>query len=283
MNRLPIPPWLLAIAAIVCAQSASVLSVRLLPLVGADGTSWLRFTIGAALLLLIVRPPLRSLTRRDLPGLLALGVASACMTTAFIHALGHLELGTTVSIEFFGPLSVAAFQATDRRLMVWPVAALLGVLLITRPWQGSVDAVGIMFAVLAGIGWGSYIVLTQHVGDRFTGISALSITIPIAALLTAPLGAAHALTHLSWYAIALATAMGVLFPVLTFGLEMISLRRMSRTAFGTLMALEPAVAAFLGFLWLGQAISVWQLAGTAIVVAAGTGAARVGRDPILAS
>ena len=279
MNRLP--AWLLTLGAIVCAQSASVLSVRLIPLVGADGTAWLRFTVGGVFLLLLVRPPLRTIGRHDLPALLGLGLATGVMTTAMVNALAHLPLGTAVAIEFLGPLTVAALEAADRRMMIWPTTAFVGVLLLTRPWQGSVDTVGILFAAAAGVGWGSYIVLTQKVGDRFGGISALSITIPVAAVFTAPLGAHAAVTQMSWHVIVLAVAMAALFPVLTFALEMVSLRRMTQTAFGTLMALEPAVAALLGLLWLGQSISGWQVVGTALVVAAGAATQRAGvRVPV---
>lgn len=271
-----IPPWLLTLGAIVAAQSASVLSVRLIPLVGSDGTAWLRFALGGLFLLVLVRPPVRSMARRDLPALLGLGLATGVMTTSMVNALAHLPLGTAVAIEFLGPLTVAALEAGDRRLMLWPVTAFAGVVLLTRPWQGSVDATGVAFAAAAGVGWGCYIVGTQKVGDRFSGISALAVTIPVAAVLTAPLGAAPAFAHMSWHALVLAVAMALLFPVLTFGLEMTSLRRMTQTAFGTLMALEPAVAAVLGLIWLGQSISPWQLGGTALVVLAGAATQRTG-------
>lgn len=279
MNRLP--AWLLTVGAIFSAQAGSVFSVRLIPLVGSDGTAWLRFTVAGLILLILVRPPLRSITRRELPALLALGLATAVMTTAFVNALAHLPLGTVVAIEFLGPLSVAAFQAPDRRTLVWPATAFAGVLLLTRPWLGSVSVAGIAFAVAAGAGWGAYIVLTQRVGDRFSGISALAVTIPVAALVTAPLGAASAISHLSWHVVAIAGAMAALSPVVTFGLEMVSLRRMSQTAFGTLMALEPAAASLLGFLWLGQSLSTWQLAGTGLVVAAGAATQRTGQRALV--
>lgn len=272
-----VPAWLLTFAAIVAAQAGSVFSVRLIPLVGSDGTAWLRFAFAGLILLALVRPRVRSLSRDQLPTLIALGLATAVMTTAFVNALAHLPLGTTVAIEFLGPLSVAAFQAADRRTLVWPATAFVGVLLLTRPWLGSVSVVGIAFAVAAAAGWGAYIVLTQKVGDSFSGVGALAITIPVAALATAPLGAARAVSHVSWHVVALAVAMAVLSPVVTFALEMVSLRRMSQTAFGTLMALEPAVASLLGFVWLGQALSVWQLAGTGLVVLAGAATQRTGQ------
>ena len=40
---------------------------------------------------------------------------------------------------------------------------------------------GVLFAALAAVGWATYIVLTQRIGDRYAGIGGLSLTIPIAA------------------------------------------------------------------------------------------------------
>lgn len=53
---------------------------------------------------------------------------------------------------------------------------------------GATDALGIVFALLAGTWWGLYNLLTQRVGDRFSGITGLAFTIPIAAVVTTIIG-----------------------------------------------------------------------------------------------
>jgi len=58
---------------------------------------------------------------------------------------------------------------------------------------------------------------------------------------------------------------------------MLALRHMRPAAFGTLMALEPAIAVLLGLLVLHQQPSPAQLAGIVLVVLAGTAAQRGGR------
>jgi inner membrane transporter RhtA len=68
----------------------------------------------------------------------------------------------------------------------------------------------------------------------------------------------------------------VLLPVVPFSLEMYALRRLSTAAFGTLMALEPALALLAGVLLLDQRPGPWSLVGVAFVVAAGIGAERTG-------
>ncbi len=66
-------------------------------------------------------------------------------------------------------------------------------------------------------------------------------------------------------------------PVLPFTLEMLALRRMTPTAFGTLMALEPALGVLLGLLILHQQPSGIQVLGILLVVLAGDAAQRGGR------
>ncbi|WP_207456102.1 EamA family transporter [Herbiconiux sp. SYSU D00978] len=271
------PPWLLAVAAMASVQLGSALSVGLIGEVGTAGTAWLRLSMGAVIFLLIARPPLRSVRRADVPALVGLGVTTGLVTVGFLSALERIPLGTAVAIEFLGPLSVAAIRSGNRRALVWPALALVGVVLLTEPWHGEVDLLGIAFAALAAVGWGVYIVLTQHVGDRFSGIGALSLTIPVAAATAAIVGIPQAIGHLDLGVLVTAAGLAVLLPVLPFALEMLALRRMTPTAFGTLMALEPAMGLVLGLIVLHQRPSVVQLAGILLVVLAGAAAQRGGR------
>ncbi|MCU1437891.1 MAG: putative integral rane protein superfamily [Naasia sp.] len=275
--RAAVPPWTLAVAAMIFVQLGAALSVGLIDDVGAGGTAWLRLSFGALIFLAIARPPLRALSRSDLTALIGLGVATGLLTTAFLAAIERIPLGTAVAIEFLGPLTVAAVRARSRAALAWPLLALIGVVVLTEPWQGSTDLLGILFALLAAGGWGGYILLTQRVGDRFTGIEALSFTIPVAAVAAALIGIPQAAGHLTLPVLATAAGLAVLLPVLPFALEMLALRRMTATAFGTLMALEPAFGVLLGLLVLAQQPSALQLAGILLVVLAGAGAQRGGR------
>lgn len=79
--------------------------------------------------------------------------------------------------------------------------------------------------------------LTQRIGDRFTGIGALSLTVPIAALTAAVVGIPQAAGHLTIGILVAAARLAILLPVLPCALEMLALSRMTPTAFGTLVAL----------------------------------------------
>lgn len=271
-----VPPWTMAVAAMLMIQATNALSVPLIQQLGAAGTSWLRLAFGALFFILIARPPLRRIRRVDVLPLVGLGIATGVMMVSFLSAVERIPLGTAVAIEFLGPLTVAAIRSHSRRMLVWPVLALAGVVLLTEPWHGEIDLVGVGFAALAGTGWGVYILLTQKVGDRFAGVSGLSITIPIAAIVTAFVGVPQVAVRFEWWVLLVAAGLALLSPVIPFGLEMLALRRMTHTAFGTLMALEPAFGVVLGLLVLHQVPSIAQVAGIVLVVLAGAGAQRGG-------
>ena len=275
------PPWSLAVAAMVAVQLSNALSVDVIAQLGAAGTAWLRMCFGAALLWVVARPALRSIRRGDLPTLIALGAATGFMTACFLAAIERIPLGTAVAIEFLGPLAVAGLASRDRRALAWPLLALVGVVLLTEPWHGAIDLVGVGFALLAGACWGVYNVLTQRVGDRFSGISGLALTIPIAALATLPFGLPQvAGRDFAWWAIPAAAGIALITPVIAFGLEMLALRRMTHTAYGTLLSLEPALGILIGLLVLGQSPVPAQLAGVALVIVAGAAAQRGGARPL---
>lgn len=276
-GNIPLPPWGLAVAAMLSVQLGSALSVDLIASVGPAGTAWLRLSMGALIFLVLARPPLRTVRRRDMPALLILGITTGLMTMAFLAAIERIPLGTAVAIEFLGPLTVAAVRSHSTRALTWPALALLGVVLLTEPWQGEINLAGVAFAGLGAVGWGTYILLTQQIGDRFTGIGSLSITITIAAATAAVVGIPQASGHITPGILATAAGLAILLPVLPFALEMLALRRMTHTAFGTLMALEPAIGVILGLLVLQQNPSASQIVGILLVVLAGGVAQHGGR------
>ena len=280
-NRTGIPPWTIAVAAMLLIQLSNALSVAVIDHVGPAGTAWLRMCFGAVLLLLIVRPKLRSIRVKDLPALLVLGLVTGFMTTFFLMAVARIPLGTAVAIEFLGPLAVAAITNKKRSAYAWPGLALVGVVLLTEPWHGAVDILGVVFALLAGVCWGLYNVFTQFVGDRYAGISGLAITVPIAAVFTAVLGLPQVTGgNPEPWVLLLAAGIALITPVVSFGLEMLALRRMTHTAFGTLLSIEPAFGVVMGILVLAQSPTLPQLVGVALVVLAGAAAQRGGlREP----
>lgn len=273
--RPTVPPWLLGVTAMALIQVSATLTLAVSEHAGTVGTVWLRFAIGTLFIWMVARPPLRSVRREDVPGLLVLGIATGLMSTFFLAAIERIHLGTAVAIEFLGPLVLAAVTAHSRRAIVWPILALCGVVLLSRPWSGTVDLIGVGFALATGACWALYNLGTQLVGSRFPGVSGLAMTIPIGVLVLTPVGLPQLIEGAPPVGIlALAAAAALLNPALAFSLEMATLRRMSHHAYGTLLAFEPALGTIVGLVALGQVPSAIQALGIALVVVAGAGAQR---------
>jgi inner membrane transporter RhtA len=269
----------LAVAAMLCVQIGLAVSVGLIERLGAEGTAWLRLAFAGLLLAVLVRPRLREFTRRGLLTCALLGVVTAGLTFLFMAAVARIPLGTASALEFLGPLGVAIARGRGR-VRLWALVAAAGVLLLTEPWHGGADLVGVGFALAAAVCWAGYIVLTQKVGDEVTGLRGLAVSMPVAGVtatvVVALTDASTVLDALDLQLLVIGLGLAVLLPVVPFSLEMLALRRLTTAAFGTLMALEPAIALAVGLVALHQVPGWSAVVGIGFVIAAGIGAERIG-------
>ncbi len=270
----------LAVGAMLCVQLGLAASVGLFDRVGPEGAAWLRLAWGGVLLLLLVRPRPAAFSRSGLAACAALGVVTAALTLFFMAAVARLPLGTASALEFLGPLGVAVWRA-GRGGWRWPALAAVGVLLLTEPWHGGTDPVGVALALAAAVCWAAYILLTQRVGDEVAGLRGLAVSMPVAGVVATLVAGPSVLPHLTVDVLVIGLGLAVLLPVVPFSLELLALRRLTSAAFGTLMSLEPAIALVVGLVALHQVPGAAPLAGIAFVVAAGIGAERTGgRDAV---
>jgi inner membrane transporter RhtA len=273
-GRLPVTLWLLA--AVLLAQFAAALSVPLIHQCGSTAITGLRMAWAALFLLIVARPRFLSLDRRRLAAGGVLGLTTAAMAFFFFAAVGRIPVGTVVSIEFLGPLTLALAGSRRPRDMVWALLAALGVWLLTRGTGGTVDLLGYGFAAASAVCWAGYILLTRRVGRVFTGVQGLTLSLSVAALVGLPIGILPHWHAIAWVTLLLMALIALLSPVATYSLEMACLRRMEPRRFGILMSLEPAAAAVMGFLVLGQRLSLSQLLGMACVTLASLGTVAAG-------
>ena len=267
---------LMAVGSMTCVQIGLALSVPLFAEIGPLGTVWLRLAWAAVILLVAVRPRPWRFRRPILLATVALGVVTAGVTMLFMAAIARMPLGVASALEFLGPLGVAVARGRGRRRLLWPGLAAAGVLVLTHPWQGGGDLLGVAFALGAAACWAGYILLTQAVGDEVAGLGGLAVSIPVAALVTTAFAGSDIAEALTPHLLLAGLGLALLLPVIPFALEMNALRRLTTAAFGTLMCLEPALAVLAGLALLGQVPSPWALAGVALVVTAGLGAERTG-------
>ena len=84
----------------------------------------------------------------------ALGVVTAAVTMLFMAAVDRIPLGTASALEFLGPLGVAVAHGRGRPpVRVAAASPAVGVVLLTEPWAGAVDPVGVLFALGAAVCW----------------------------------------------------------------------------------------------------------------------------------
>ena len=100
----------------------------------------------------------------------------------FMAAVARLPLGTASALEFLGPLGVAVARSRGGRRLLWPALAAVGVLLLTRPWQGGATWSASRSPSARRRCWACYILLTQAVGDELAGLQGLAVSLPVAAV-----------------------------------------------------------------------------------------------------
>ncbi|WP_413988038.1 EamA family transporter [Labrys okinawensis] len=264
---------LMAVGSMTSVQLGAALAKPTMDAYGTLATTWGRLAWAAILLMAIVRPDPRRYGRKEILAALALGAAIACMTLFFYVAITRVPLGLVVAIEFLGPLGVATLGFARSWRIIWLFIALAGVLCLVLDTTGwSVDPLGFAFAILAGVGWGTYILLMKHIGAAFKGLDGLAISFVSAALIATPFGLYEAGFHLPGGLVLHTIGLAVLTPLLPYALEMAALRRLPSATFGILMSAEPGIGALAGFLILLEPLSMQQILGIALVIAASVGA-----------
>ena len=237
---------LMAMGSMSSVQLGLALSVPLFAQLGALGTAGLRLAWAGLLLLVLVRPRRRDFAGRDLLVCVVLGVVTAGMVLCFMQSAARIPLGTASALEFLGPLGVSLCSPGGGR----------------KHW-----------AALAAIG---VVLLTQRVGDRVTGLKGLAVSLPVAGVVGTLVAGPSELGRATWPLLLIMLGLAALSTVLPFSLEFLALRRLTTSAFGTLMSLEPAIALVMGLLVLGQIPGPVPAAGVVLVVIAGAGATRTG-------
>lgn len=269
-----IPPTGMVLVGILSVQLGAGIAKTLFAELPPSAVVWLRLLTSAVLLLVITRPVVRGRDRNDWLVVVGFGLALAIMNFAIYQAISHIPLGIAVTIEFLGPLGVAIAGSRRMTDLAWVALAGAGVLLLGRG-GGDITPTGVAFALLAAAAWAGYILLSAATGKRFSGTSGLAIASLVGTVVVAPVGIAEAETALlDPRLLAIGLAVGLLSSVVPYTLEMQALRRMPPRVFGILMSLEPAAAALIGLVVLGEFLSAWQWTAVGCVVVASVGATR---------
>jgi inner membrane transporter RhtA len=260
-------------------QTGAAIAKTLFDELGPAATAFLRVALAAVLLAVIWRPRLAGQSRRALGLAAAFGLTLGAMNLAFYEAIARIPLGIAVTIEFAGPLAVAI--ALSRRALdaLWVVLAAAGILLLARG-GGEIETGGVLLALLAGVFWGTYILLSARAGQAFPGGSGLAIAMVVGGLALLPVGIVGGGSNLLDPGLLAAGAgVALLASAIPYSLELEALRRLPAQAFGIMMSLEPGIAALAGFVVLGEHLRGRDIAAIVLVATARAGAALSASKP----
>lgn len=227
--------------------------------------AWLR-QLGAAVVLLVWRRPKKAAWHgRTFWLAVVFGLVTAGMNIAFYEAIHRLPLGTSVALEFVGPVLVAAFGSRTLRDIGALLLVIAGVVLIADvQWSGS--TLGVLFALSAAVLWAGYIVLGKRVASEGPGVDGLAVGFAVATAVTSPLALGTGPVWASPRLLVLGVGVGVLSAVVPYVLDQVVLRRLGQAAFALLLGLLPVTATVIGLVVLRQVPSPPEALGIVAVV-----------------
>jgi inner membrane transporter RhtA len=234
------------------------------------GVSSLRFFLGALVLGAVVRPSLRGRAARTWRAVGAYGVSLAALNLSYFEAISLIPLGIAVTIGFVPPLLMALVSSRRRLDVVWILLAGGGVAILSgidRPRS----ILGIVCAMASGVAWLGVAYSGRVVGEQTRRVDGLALALPLAAVVTLPFGIDH-VNRLDPGALGLGLVIAVGGLIVPFTLELEGLRRLEPRAVAVIYSIDPANAAIVGLLFLGQHLTVPQALGTTGVIVASAGA-----------
>jgi inner membrane transporter RhtA len=250
-------------------QIAAAIAHDLFDTLTPAGVSALRFALGTAVILPLVRPAVRGRDRETWLAIAVYGISLGVLNVTFFESIDRLPLGLAVTFAFVAPLGVALAGSRHRRDVGFALLAGAGVLVL-----GGIDrpnsAVGVALAVAAGCAWVSVAFAGRSVGRRTRRVDGLALAVPIACLVTLPLGIGHA-GALDARALGLGLVIAVGGMILPFALELEGLRRLEPRLVAVIYSADPAIAALIGLVALSESLSFPQVLGMAAVIAASAG------------
>lgn len=223
--------------------------------------------------------PMRPSSRKRLDWrILALGLSLAFVTVSYYVAIDRLAVAVALVIQYTAPALVVALTALHTRRLpassttIAVVIALLGVGLVSG-WgtdQLQFDALGLLAAGMSALMFASYTLLSEAVVNTYGAIGVMFrafmvsslfwITFQLSQGLPAAVFAPGNLPGVLFVGVG-----GTLVPfsLLCWGIQQIRADRATITA-----TLEPVIATVLAWIWLGQTLSLMQIAGGILVLLA---------------
>lgn len=268
-----VPATILVMIAVISVQFGAAMARELFPQIGAGGTVWLRLSVAILFLTIIFRPKLWHTFRSHPTIMIAFGMSIALSTLFFYLAVERIPLGIAISIEFLGPLIVAVANARHWRDRLWILLAAASLAMLIPDIGNSIDIWGILYAAVAGVFWGLYIVIAPKVGAVANEFDGLVVALIVAWCIMALPGISQGgMNLLRFDVLWQSLLMGLAAAVVPFTCEFSALQRMPARIYGVLVCTEPIVGTIIGYAVLHEALSLQAIIAVLGVTIASVGA-----------
>lgn len=245
--------------------------------------------LGAAIALLMVNRKAFQVEKHEWKNLILFGIFGvALMQWAYSNAVKNLPIGIALLIEYTAivivPLvSIWLFkEKVLPRLWVAIVLVLVGLVVVSKIWDGGLNPVGLAFAIAAALFLSFYFLMGEHTMRKRDALSTLFYSMSISAvfwLTVSPwwqfdfsmVGEVISLTgNLSqvelplWAMLLWVGVFGSFLPML---FSYLALTHLSATSVGVISTAETVLAFFFAWAWLNERIDSLQAIGGVLVIA----------------
>ena len=234
------PPELFFILSAIAQYTGAIIAVNLFDEISPATVAWLR-VLSASLILLAFsfRRSHARWTRRELYWVAAFGASTALMNLFFYLAIDRLPLGKGVTIEFIGPITVAALRTRSVRNTVALLFAAVGVVVLGGVELGN-EPLGLVFILAASVMWAGYIVMGSRVALADRGVSGLALGLLFGGIVITPFAAGDAGAAFSSGKILIGCILvGLLSNAIGYGIDQSTLRRIPIRCVGACVCIVP--------------------------------------------
>jgi drug/metabolite transporter (DMT)-like permease len=247
------------------------------PLVLAQLRIWWAFA-WLLLSLLVARPALLRVSRRDLPALAVFGcIGLAGVQLSYYLTIARINIAVALLVQYLGLVAVAAVERFQRgqavASQVWGALAmvLIGAFFAVGAYHPAllrINLPGIALGLISAAFFAFYILRASTLSARlntwtirlygFGFASAMWALFDVAAQTSLPAD------WRIWLAMALIGLIGTLVP---HGLFVLALRTIRPSSAGIVATAEPVFAGLIAFIFLGDRLEPLQVLGAAVIVA----------------
>lgn len=231
-----------------------------------------------ALYLLAARQPIRlAQIRGELPLLLLSGVAMGINWILLFQAYRYTTISMATLSYYFAPVIVTAVspvlfreRMTKKQLLCFLLST-AGLVLIIGAWEtggSGTDLTGILFGLGAAVFYAAVILLNKRI-RQVAGIHRTFLQLVAAAVILLPyvaLTGGSSLGSLSALGFGCLLVVGLIHTGITYCMYFTALRDLSGQEAAILSYIDPLVAALVSVALLGEAMTLWQAVGGAMIL-----------------